>query len=88
MLVQQSLVENDHVVEALAAQRADHALGVRVLKRRVVLRHDLLESECADDPLELVAVDRVAVAQQVLVGQFWNDPKLQDILKTLTTVAV
>jgi hypothetical protein len=62
--IQRSLVENDHVVEALATNRADDALHVRSLPRRARRRQNFFDPNdflCA----KLAAEDAVAVLQQV-----------------------
>ena len=56
------VVEDDHVVQTLAANGADHALHVGILPRAERTRHDLGDAEAGDPPTldEAPAVDGVA----------------------------
>ena len=65
MPVQRSLVENDHVVEALAANRADHAFHVGTLPRGSRCRQNFLDSHSVYIFRKLIAEDPVAVSKQV-----------------------
>ena len=58
------VVEDDDVVQALAANRADHALDVGILPRAARTRHDLDDAEAGDPPTHLIVVDAVPVSQQ------------------------
>ena len=55
------LVEHDHVVEALAAERSDEAFGDRVRLGRVNRRGDSIDADTPGAPTEVVAVDRIAI---------------------------
>ena len=55
------LVEDNHVIETLAAKTADDPFDVRALPRRARRRQDLLDAEPCDAPAEVPAVDRVAI---------------------------
>lgn len=57
-----TLAEHDHVVQALAPERAHHALAVPVLPRRLRRDDDLLAADVADRLPDSLAVDLVAVA--------------------------
>jgi hypothetical protein len=59
------LAENHEVVEALAANRADHPLDEGILPRGTWSGQDLVDSHALDTPHELVAVDAVAITKQV-----------------------
>jgi hypothetical protein len=63
--VQRSLVEDDHVIEALAANRADDAFHVGSLPWRARRRKDFLDSHGFDTLRKLTAEDAVVVPQQV-----------------------
>jgi hypothetical protein len=56
--------EDDHVVEAFPADAPDQAFAVWVLPGRSRGDPDLLDSHGVYDPLELLAVDAVAVAEK------------------------
>jgi hypothetical protein len=58
------LVEDDHMVQTLAANGADHALHVGILLWAKRTRHDLGDAEASDPPTHLVVVDAVPVSQQ------------------------
>src|SRR5450432_3071082 len=62
---QMAHAEDDHVVEAIAADRADQALDERVLPGRAWRAQDFLEAHACEPVAEGGAVDPVAVAQQV-----------------------
>lgn len=57
--------EAAHVVEALAAQGTDHALGVSVHQRRTRCSHPLVQAEGPHRRVELVPVGAVTVADEV-----------------------
>ena len=59
------LVEDNHVIETLAANAADDPFDVRALPRRARRRQDLLDAEPCDAPAEVPAVDLVAIPYQV-----------------------
>ena len=59
------LVENNHVIETLAANTADDPFDVRALPRRARRRQDLLDAEPGDAPAEVPTVDLVAIPYQV-----------------------
>ena len=59
-----SLVEHDHVVETLAAQRADQAFLVWILPRGPRRGPDIRQAEGGDRPPESLVEDRVAVVQE------------------------
>jgi hypothetical protein len=58
------VVEDDHVVQTLAANGADHALHVGIVPRAERTRHDLGDAEAGDPPTHLIVVDAVPVSQQ------------------------
>jgi hypothetical protein len=59
------LVQNDQVVEALAAQRADESFGDRVRPRRPHRREHGRDAQPPRPEHELAPVDRVAVPHEV-----------------------
>src|SRR4051794_36092546 len=65
MARQTGLVENDDVVQALAPNRADHALDVGSLPGRARCRKHLFDSHGLDLLHKLLAEDPVPVAQQI-----------------------
>ena len=54
------LVQDDHVIEALAPDRADHAFHVRILPRTRGGRHDLGDAHACDTAVEGGAIDAIA----------------------------
>jgi hypothetical protein len=58
------LIEDDDVVQALAADRADHALDVGILPGRPRCRADGRETEGLDRPIERCIEGRVAVVEE------------------------
>jgi hypothetical protein len=63
--VQGSLVENDHVVKTLAANRTDDAFYLGTLPRRSRRRQNFLDSYGFHICRQLTTVDSVAVPKQV-----------------------
>ena len=61
-----SLVQDDHVVEEFAPDRADHTLGEGVLPRRSRSSENLINAHDSHPLLKLGAVDAVAIAQEVV----------------------
>lgn len=59
-------VDHDDVIEAFASNRADDALGERILPGRPRGDEDLAHSEDFHPPYERVAVDGISIAEQVL----------------------
>ncbi len=57
------LIEDDDVVQALAADRADDAFDVGILPRRTRCRADRRQTECRDRPTERRVEDSVAVVE-------------------------
>ncbi len=55
--LQVGFVEDDDVVEAFAAERADEPLDVRVLPRRAWSAKHFVDAQAFDPCLEIVAVD-------------------------------
>jgi hypothetical protein len=62
---QVSFVEDKNVVETLAADRTDQALGERILPGTVRRRENFLDLHTLHAVAELLAIDLVAVAQEV-----------------------
>ena len=58
-----SLVEDNHVVEKLTADGANHALGEGVLPGRAGRSENLGQAHALHSSLELASVDGVAIAQ-------------------------
>jgi len=61
-----SFVEHDNVIEAFPPNRPDDALGERILPGRSRRDEDLANPQASRPPYEHVAVDGVAIAEQVL----------------------
>jgi hypothetical protein len=61
-----SFVEHDDVIEAFPPNRPDDALGERILPGRSRRDEDLANPQAFRPPYEHVAVDGVAIAEQVL----------------------
>ena len=73
-----SLIEDDDVVQALAADRADHALDVGILPRRARCRADGRETEGLDRSIERCIEGRVAVVEE--------EPRVRVVGKGLVVV--
>ena len=58
-------MENDHVIEALAANRSNHPFYIGSLPRRARCRQNFANAHAAHLFTEVLAKDRIAVAQQV-----------------------
>ena len=71
--------EHDHMVEALAADRADKALNEGVLPGRARRAQDFVDAHCCESVAEGAAVDPVAVAHQVLRRAGFGE-RLDDLL--------
>ena len=65
VLVQRTLAEHDHMVQALTADRADQPFDVRPLPRRPRRRQHLLDPLRSHLVHELLAKDLIAIPQQV-----------------------
>jgi len=75
-----SLVQDDHVVEELAADRADHALGERVLPGRTRCGEDLGDADAFHPSAKLGAVDAVTITEQVARRRVIGE-RLDDLLR-------
>ena len=62
---QRGFADDDHMVQTLAANRADHALHVGSLPRRPGSRQHLFDLQIGDLLAEIRAEDLVAIAQQI-----------------------
>src|SRR5262245_26768375 len=65
---QMPLVEHDEVVEAFAVDGANNTLGEGILPRRVGRDGNLVNAQVVDSAVEGVAVDRVAIADEITEG--------------------
>jgi hypothetical protein len=74
------LVQDDHVVQQLAADGADHALDEGVLPRGARCREDLGDAHAFRAPPELVAVNAVAIAKKVARRRVAGE-SLDDLLR-------
>jgi len=63
---QMSLADNDDVVQTRAPDRADKALGERVLPGAVRRREDFVDPDALHSVPKLLAVDLVTVAQDMM----------------------
>ena len=59
------LVQDDRVVEALSPDRADDSLHIRILPRGTWCNENLLDPESIDAAREVLAVDTIAVTDQI-----------------------
>jgi len=73
-------VEHDEVVEAFPADGADDALGERILPRRMRGDENLANAHMREAALEDLAIDRVAIAEEVLRGGVVGE-RLDDLLR-------
>ncbi len=80
-LSQVSLVEDDYVVEDLAADGANHALDEGVLPRRARRGENLGDADPFHPSPELVALDAIAIAEEV-VGRRVIGERLDDLLRS------
>ena len=62
---QMPLAQHDVVIEAFTADRSDHPLSERVLPGRTWRDHDFLDSHVLESLLEAVAVDAIAITDQI-----------------------
>lgn len=60
-----AFVQNDEMIEAIAAQGSDQPLHERVLPRTSRCAEDLFDPHALDPPLKCAAVDRIAIAEEV-----------------------
>ena len=60
-----SLVDDDHVVQALSTDRSDDAFDVGILPRRTRCRAEGRETDRVDDAVERRIEGRVAVVQEI-----------------------
>ena len=66
-------VDHDDVIEAFASNRADDALGERILPGRPRGDEDLAHPQGFHPPYERVAVDGISIAEEVLGRRlFWE----------------
>jgi hypothetical protein len=65
---QMPLAENDDMVQTLAPNRTDQALGERILPRASGSREDLVDPHALHALTEGVPVDRVAIAEEISGG--------------------
>ena len=56
-------VEDDHVVETLAANATNHPFDVRILPWRARRRPNLVDAESRDAPAEVRSIDSISVSQ-------------------------
>jgi hypothetical protein len=60
-----SLIQDDHVVEELAADGADHALDEGILPRGALCSENLGDEHALHPSSKLAAVDAVAIAKEI-----------------------
>src|SRR6266566_72793 len=58
-------MEHDHMIEALATNGANHPLDIGSLPRRTRCRQDFANAHVSHVFSEVIAKDRIAVAQEV-----------------------
>jgi hypothetical protein len=66
LLVECCFVEDDHMIQALAPDGADHALNVRSLARRSRCGKNLLDAYVPHLSGEIVTKDSVPISQQIM----------------------
>ena len=54
------LVQNDHVVQTLAANGADDPFNERTLPRRTGRRQNLVDADSCDTPAEVRTIDSIS----------------------------
>ena len=62
---QMQLVQNENMIQTLAPHRADQPLHERILPRTVRRRENFINTQVLHSVLELLAVDTVAIAEEV-----------------------
>src|SRR3954464_12401159 len=65
MTRQAGLIQNDDVIQALAANRADHAFDIRPLPGRAWGRQDLFDAHGLHLVDKVLAEDAVAIPQEI-----------------------
>src|SRR6476646_2807009 len=65
-LPQMALAEHDHMIEALASDRADQSFSVTVLPRRSWRRRSVANAHRAETTRKCLAVDTVAITNEVI----------------------
>ena len=63
-----SLMQDDHVIQAFAAETPDEPLDVRMLSRTPWGTQRLLQCPCVDPLPKRVGIDPVPIAQQIPRG--------------------
>jgi hypothetical protein len=58
-------MQHDHMIKTLAANGSDHSLDIGSLPRRARCRQDFADAHVSHLFSEVIAEDRIAVAQQV-----------------------
>jgi hypothetical protein len=76
---QVALMQDDDVVQTLAAQGADQSLGVRILPRAPRRRGHLFDPQASHTPAEPGAVDAVTITDQ-LMGCRIERKRFDDVL--------
>jgi hypothetical protein len=62
------LVEDHHVVQTFTPNGSDDAFDIRILPRGTWCNENLLDPESIDAAREVLAVDTIAVTDQILGG--------------------
>ena len=74
---QGGFVENDHVIQAFAADRTDHTLNIRALPGRTRRTEDLSNVHGVELLLKGISINSIAITQQItrcsIVGKGFND---------------
>ena len=74
MLVQRSLVEDDHMIQALAAYRADDAFDVSSLPWTTGCTKHFLDAHIPDLLHEVVAENPIPIPQEITSTSIWRFP--------------
>ena len=64
-LLQVPRVQDDEVVQTVSSDRADQALGVRILPGTARRREDFLDLERSDTRPNVAAINAVSIAQEI-----------------------
>src|SRR6188472_306717 len=64
-MAQMALAKHDHMIEALASDRADQSFSVTVLPRRSRRRRSVANANRANAPRKCLTVDPVAITNEV-----------------------
>jgi len=73
---QMMLIHDDDVVETFATNRADNALHVNILPRRLPCGYDFLNRQFSHAVTKTLAIKRIAISQEI--SGYWPAPGFVD----------